>query len=158
MTRRALLIVVVAAAGGVLTALPASAKYPGTNGQIAFTRFDPVAQTTHIFVADPSGANQRQLPPDDADGAFTGGCCGISGAWVVRTDGTGLRAISTPIAAGRFRTPVWSPDSSKLLLNRLDRAGNASLWVADADGSSLRKLADTASPSLYAWGTAPGQG
>jgi Tol biopolymer transport system component len=104
------------------------------------------------------GALSAQWSPDGASIAFTGGCCGISGAWVVRPDGTGLRAISTPIAAGRFRTPVWSPDSSKLLLNRLDSAGNASLWVAEADGSSLRKLADTASPSLYAWGTAPAQG
>jgi hypothetical protein len=54
-----------------------------------------------------------------------------------------------------FQTPVWSRDSKKLLLNKVDREGRASLWTANTDGSGLLKLADTPQPGLYAWATAP---
>lgn len=42
---------------------PAQAKYPGTNGQVAFTRYDPLPGDAHVFVANPDGTKARQLLP-----------------------------------------------------------------------------------------------
>ena len=71
-------------------------------------------------------------------------------AWVVRPDGTGLREV-TPLSL----TPVWSPDSTKLLLNRFSATGQTSLWTVNSDGSQLAKLTDTERLTSYAWGSAP---
>jgi Tol biopolymer transport system component len=71
-------------------------------------------------------------------------------AWVVRPDGTGLREV-TPLSL----TPVWSPDSTKLLLNRFAATGQTSLWTVNSDGSQLAKLTDTERLTIYAWGSAP---
>ncbi len=68
----------------------------------------------------------------------------------MRPDGTGLREVAL-----LSLTPVWSPDSTKLLLNRLDRNGETSLWSANTDGSGLSKLTNTEHLTIYAWGSAP---
>jgi Tol biopolymer transport system component len=82
--------------------------------------------------------------------------CGIPQAWVVRPDGTGLRPVTTPVLDGAvFWAPVWSPDSTKLLLNRQDPNGETSLWTVNSDGSELAKLTDTERLTAYAWGSAP---
>jgi WD40-like Beta Propeller Repeat len=56
-------------------------------------------------------------------------------------------------------TPVWSPDSTKLLFQRFSHHGNhhrrVTLWTVNADGSGLSKLTHTRRLSQYAWGTAP---
>jgi dipeptidyl aminopeptidase/acylaminoacyl peptidase len=58
-------------------------------------------------------------------------------------------------------TPVWSPDSTKLLFQRLSLRGKE-LWTVRADGTGLSKLAHTRDRALvgwlYAWGTAPLEG
>jgi Tol biopolymer transport system component len=58
-------------------------------------------------------------------------------------------------------TPVWSPDSTKLLFQRLSIRGKE-LWTVSADGTGLSKLAHTRNRALvgwlYAWGTAPLEG
>ena len=103
--------------------------------------------------------------------AFTS-CCGTPQAWVVHPDATGLRQVTTPVSGADFVTPVWSPDSKKLLLNEITgKTGRnlfpvlfggggpnppaASLWTVNTDGSQPSKLADTPQPSLYEWGSAP---
>jgi TolB protein len=123
--------------------------------------------TTALFVVNADGTGLRQISPSGVGGlsaqwspngaliAFTGGCCGLPQAWLVHPDGTGLRRVTTAVDGAVFLTPVWSPDSTKLLLNKVDRHGQASLWTANTDGSGLLKLADTEQPSLYAWGSAP---
>jgi Tol biopolymer transport system component len=62
-------------------------------------------------------------------------------------------------AASQRLTPVWSPDSTKLLFQRLPRPGGrhgkVELWTVSADGSGLSKLTRTRSLAQYAWGTAP---
>jgi hypothetical protein len=40
---------------------PAQAKYPGTNGQIAFSRYDLATGEPRIFIANPDGTHQHQL-------------------------------------------------------------------------------------------------
>ena len=57
-------------------------------------------------------------------------------------------------AASERLTPVWSPDSTKLLFQRLSH-GRVALWTVNADGSGLSKLTHTRGLAQYAWGTAP---
>jgi Tol biopolymer transport system component len=52
-------------------------------------------------------------------------------------------------------TPVWSPDSTKLLFQRLSRHGKVTLWTVNADSTGLSKLTPIRRLTLYAWGTAP---
>jgi Tol biopolymer transport system component len=107
------------------------------------------------------GALSAQWSPNGALIAFTACAsspmtCGIPQGWVVRPDGSGLRQVTPPVSRALFLTPVWSPDSTKLLLNRFDQAtGQTSLWTVNTDGSGLFKLADTVSLSQYDWGSAP---
>jgi hypothetical protein len=122
--------------------------------------------TTALFTvnADASGLRQITAPglgalsaqwsPNGHLIAFTS-CCRHPEAWVVRPDGTRLREVSTPSDRAISLAPVWSPDSTKLLFNRVSRDDQTSLWTANTDGSGLSKLADTVSLALYAWGTAP---
>jgi hypothetical protein len=122
--------------------------------------------TTALFTvtADASGLRQITAPglgaisaqwsPDGHLIAFTS-CCRHPEAWVVRPDGTRLREVSTPADRAISLAPVWSPDSTNLLFNRVSRDGQTSLWTANTDGSGLSKLTDTISVALYAWGTAP---
>jgi len=79
-------------------------------------------------------------------------CCGVPEAWVVRPDGTGLREVTTPAHRVVSLAPVWYPNSRKLLVSRLRRNGQTSLWTANVDGSGLSKVTDTASLVFYAWG------
>jgi Tol biopolymer transport system component len=62
-------------------------------------------------------------------------------------------------AASQKLTPVWSPDSTKLLFQRLSPDGKVDLWTVNVDGTGLSKLAHARNPApfgwLYAWGTAP---
>jgi Tol biopolymer transport system component len=100
------------------------------------------------------GAISAQWSPNGRLIAFTS-CCRHPEAWVVRPDGTRLRQVSTPSDRAISLAPVWSPDSTKLLFNRVSRDDQTSLWTANTDGSGLSKLTDTVSLALYAWGTAP---
>jgi WD40-like Beta Propeller Repeat len=58
-------------------------------------------------------------------------------------------------SASERLTPVWSPDSAKLVFQRLSRHGKVELWTVNADGSGLSKLTRTRSLAQYAWGTHP---
>jgi hypothetical protein len=63
--------------------------------------------------------------------------------------------------ASQRLTPVWSPDSTKLVFQRLSLHGKE-LWTVSADGTGLSKLTHTRNRALfgwlYAWGTAPLEG
>jgi Tol biopolymer transport system component len=119
-----------------------------------------------VFVVNADGTGLRQITPSGVGGisaqwspngemiAFTS-CCSLPQAWVVHPDGSGLRQVTTPINRATFLTPVWSPDNSKLLLDKVDRNNQASLWTTNLDGSGPLKLADTPQPSILDWGSAP---
>jgi Tol biopolymer transport system component len=162
------------------------ADWSPDGSQVAFAAFSPRGRfSSGLFVVNADGTGLRQVTPkgigalsaqwspNGAMIAFTScsslpGNCGIPQAWVVRPDGKGLRQV-TPSTNSMFLAPVWSPDSTKLLLNQLTGQtprdflqvlfqGNnppASLWTIGADGSALSKLADTVGLSSYEWGSAP---
>ena len=119
-----------------------------------------------VFVVNADGTGLHQITPSGVGAlsvqwspngemiAFTS-CCGLPQAWVVHPDGSGLRQVTTPINRAVFLTPVWSPDSTKLLLDKVDRNNQASVWTTNLDGSGPLKLADTPQPSILDWGSAP---
>ncbi len=142
-----------------------AADWAPDGSRVAFAAFDESSRrTTGLFVVSADGSGLRlvtpsgvgalsaQWSPNGALIAFSS-CCGISHAWVVHPNGTGLRRV-TP---SRFLTPVWSPDSTKLLLNSRDRNDQTSLWTVNTDGSELSKLTDTTGLAHYAWGSAPAE-
>jgi Tol biopolymer transport system component len=150
------------------------ADWSPDGSRVAFAAFDESSRSfaTRLFIVSADGSGLHQIAPTGVGAlsaqwspngdliAFTS-CtsrsnCGIPQAWVVHPDGTGLRRVTRPVGGAIFWTPVWSPDSTKLLINRQDRHnGQTSLWTVNTDGSGLFKLADTVSLSLYAWGSAP---
>jgi Tol biopolymer transport system component len=162
------------------------ADWSPDGSQVAFAAFSPNGRfSSGLFVVNADGTGLRQITPHGLGAlsaqwspngsmiAFTScsslpGNCGIPQAWVVRPDGTGLRKV-TRSRGSAFLTPVWSPDSTKLLVTQLTGVtprnfllqviiqGNnppASIWTIGVDGSGLSKLADTAALSQLQWGSA----
>jgi Tol biopolymer transport system component len=150
------------------------ADWAPDSSRVAFAAFDQSSRRTGLFVVAADGSGLRLVTPSGIGAlsaqwspngdliAFTS-CissrnCRIPQAWVVHPDGTGLRQVTPPVNGDVFWTPVWSPDSTKLLLDRVDlHSGQTSLWTVNTDGSGLSKLADTTSHSSYAWGSAPAE-
>jgi Tol biopolymer transport system component len=157
----------------------AGADWSPDGSRVAFAAFNGsnhFSTALYVVNADGTGLHQitppgfgalsAQWSPNGALIAFTGCAssertCGIPQtwvvpqAWVVHPDGSGLRQVTPPVSGAIFLTPVWSPDSTKLLLNRQDANGETSLWTANTDGSELAKLTDTEGLTPYAWGSAP---
>jgi Tol biopolymer transport system component len=150
------------------------ADWAPDGSRVTFAAFDQSSRRTGLFVVSADGSGLRQVTPPGVGAlsaqwspngdliAFTG-CipwrtwrdCRIPQAWVVHPDGTGLRQVTPPVNGAVFWTPVWSPDSTKLLVNRQDPNGQTSLWTVNSDGSQLAKLTDTEDLTAYTWGSAP---
>ncbi len=54
--------------------------------------------------------------------------------FVVRPDGTDLRAVSGAAQTGDEREAVWSPDSQKLAFVGRPRGGKSRIWLANLAG------------------------
>src|SRR6266536_2878976 len=149
------------------------ADWAPDSSRVAFAAFDQSSRRTGLFVVNADGSGLRLVTPPGIGArsaqwspngdliAFTS-CissrnCRIPQAWVVHPGGTGLRPVTPPFDGAIFWTPVWSPDSTKLLLNRQDRNNQTSLWTVKTDGSELSKLTDTLSLAQLAWGSAPAE-
>ena len=101
---------------GALTTL-AHATAPGTNGQIAFTRWrlqdNPL--WSEIFVANP--------------------------------DGTGERQVSHSSSAVEDNHAHWSPDGKWIVFDRCTANGPCSLWLVRPDGAGQHRLSPPCSSS-----------
>jgi Tol biopolymer transport system component len=165
--RRTWLVTLLAMVLVSLTALPAAAKYPGTNGQIAFTHYDDTG--SHVFVANPDGGNPNQLPADDADGAVwsPGGsqilltiCCpsGPPRPAIINADGTGFKLLSVSglPADGDVVCRAWSPDASQLLClytrDATDHSLDGIYTIRVSDGAVLKRLTVNPYPPTGSFG------
>lgn len=105
--------------------------------------------TTEINVYDPANMDLRFLvgccslswSPDGSKILllivhFSGCCSQYSNVYLINADGSNLIHIS---AYDGFSTPVWSPDSQKILFEGNCR--ELAICVMDADGTNLTKLA-----------------
>jgi TolB protein len=145
----------------------ASAQWSPNGDWIAFTggRHRP-----GVWMARPDGTAVRKIALPRLDRLdrrvfkrlmrkFLTQCKRNGGSW--RQCKRKAKRRAKKMAASQRLTPVWSPDSTKLLFQRLSR-DSKELWTVNADGSGLWKLTRTRNRALfawlYAWGTAPPAG
>lgn len=84
--------------------------------------------------------------PDGSQIAYEGSGPQLEGLYVVRSDGSGRRRLtSTPDV-----NPAWSPDGRRIAFARFVDDGILSLFVMDADGSGVRRL--TNDPNVWDYG------
>jgi Tol biopolymer transport system component len=148
---------------------PASAAFPGANGQVTFMRFDSDGWF-QIWVANSDMTNQVQIThgvggsgfpswspdgtrivfdshrtdPDQFDGYE------ISDVFTMRPDGTDVRKLTDSI--GFSGHPSWSPDGRWVIFDadRADYPRSQGLYVIRSDGTGgLRRV--TSLPATSFW-------
>ncbi len=74
---------------------------------------------------------------------FSGGFQQPTAIYVVNADGSDIQRLS-PLTALNESRPEWSPDGTKIAFQRgrFNVAGNADIWVMDADGENATQLTD----------------
>jgi Tol biopolymer transport system component len=105
---------------------------------------------------NPGGDWSPVWSPDGTRIAFFSTRQGKSGIWVMDSDGANAIPVGTPPGVNDY--PTWSPDSQQIAWNcTLGRTlsngqGDFEICVANADGSGLTQLTDTAGSNKYpAW-------
>jgi Tol biopolymer transport system component len=111
---------------GALTATPAGAKPRGTNGRIAFARFDPALGDTVIFTINPDGTHEQQAIPGtpiggecpqwSPDGSLIAGCGSPTGGatTLINPDTGTFTTLPAPDPTLFTACSVWSPDGTRL--------------------------------------------
>ena len=113
----------------VVAAIPAEAKTLGTNGQIAFTRYDSATGEPHTFIGNPDGTHQQELSlpfPGENPTWSPGGSKLFVNVFrpdapvrpaTVNPDGSSFTVLDVPELPGDtdMACRAWSPDSTKLL-------------------------------------------
>lgn len=115
------------------------------------------AATDDIYSVNPDGGrlvNVTRSPlsrestpvvsPDGSRVAYTRHTDGDVHVYVMNSDGSGKRRVSTD----NGRAPKWSPDGRRIAWATLSDDG---VYVANADGTDARGLADDAEGSGFAW-------
>ena len=120
-------------------AAPAHAAFPGQNGQIAFT----TAQG--LFVVNPDGSGQRQLPGGGAYPAWTSdgnylGFVNTSVSWMDALGGS-VHQVPVDFGNGDFN-PTWSPDAQTVAVAQ---GGGSRIEVINVDGSNWRFIGPSCS-------------
>jgi Tol biopolymer transport system component len=132
------------------------------NGVIAFSRGGPEAG---LYVITAEGTGLRRITseasntdpawsPDGSKLAFVSGFAAKdAGIYVMDADGTDARRVTDggALVDGSDLGPAWAPDGSRIAFTREGReegaeAGNADIYVVDADGTNLDRL--TAAPVM----------
>ena len=86
-----------------LTALPAGAKPRGSNGQIAFARFDPALGDTVAYTINPDGTHEQQVPTPTVTAELRAGLRTAPGSSSVLRRDRRSSSTRTPAAASRCR-------------------------------------------------------
>jgi hypothetical protein len=133
---------------------PAQAKVPGPNGQILFLRHDPVLEFFDVFITNPDGTGEHQLPSQpvglaywspDGSQILLGICCPFRPA-TINADGSGFKLLDVPELPSDVDVGcrVWSPDSTRLLCQVQRFEGDHSLdgiyTIRSSDGGDLTRL------------------
>jgi hypothetical protein len=98
-------------------------------------------------------ASEARLSPDGTQIAFTGVNNGVTGIYVVKRDGTGLRRVAAAIDGPALR-PTWNPEGTKIAFARAHQATGYDILVVNADGTNTVNLTASLGPSaewMPAW-------
>src|SRR5687767_14636793 len=163
--RRFPLLATPALALALIAAPAAHAAFPGTNGDIAFTRISEGAQK--VWAKAPGGA-ERQIsngawrerePAYSPDGlriayvSHENGAFNTNGDIYVRNaDGSGTPINLTDDNTGDDLDPSWSPDGTKVVFSST-RSSVIDLYVmaADGTGTAQRLTTDAGAETDPAW-------
>lgn len=160
---RQLLILTIATAAIAAASVPVAAKTSGTNGQIAFARYDPAFQDNTTFVANADGSNVRPLLPGFASGnphwspdgtevAVISGlgipcpptCTGNT--VIINPDTGGYRVLASQgFPAVSTFCSMWSPDAGHFAcegFNDDDASVNGVYTIRSSDGGDLARITD----------------
>ena len=98
-----------------------------------------------VRISTTTSASDAAWAPDGRSILFADGFI-----YSVRSDGTGLRVL---VGTGRFSIrPAWSPDGSKISFGHYDgRSGGPHIYVANADGSDMRRISADEDIETYGW-------
>ncbi len=136
------------------------AAHPSISSDGKLMAFSSVSNTTNVarLTLDPSSAEVRGEPTDVTTGSrpWSSPDPSTDGQWitfysrlnpegdvyVARTDGTGVRQLTSDAAIDRV--PRWSPNGNWIAFFS-NRSGPYALWKVHADGSGLQAMTDAAS-------------
>jgi TolB protein len=142
-------------------------RWSASGGRIVFWRTPAPFGFGDVWVMDASGSSQRQLThgfdardptwaPGGAHIAFTRNEGANANLWIMRSDGTGLRRLTSGPALD-FE-PAWSPDGTRIAFTRGYEQGDAGdIYVLQLKTRKLIRI--TRSPAYdhqVSWG--PGGG
>jgi TolB protein len=141
-----------------MSATPAGANPPGSNGQIAFDRFDPLLDQTFLYTVNPDGSHEHQVlsvgihcPRWSPDGTLiAAACAGNDSAAIINPDDGSYRVLPRT-DPDRLEThcPVWSPDAARLACegygqDQFERVTDPSLnglyTIRSSDGGGLTRV------------------
>ena len=151
---------------------PLSADWSPPDSQVAFGAFRKGSTPdtgTALFVVNADGTDLHRITPFGVGGfsvswspdgrliAFDSELSQGSQIYVVHPDGTGLSELTQPTNGSSSFTPVWSPDSTKLVFQSIHPGTDAAdLWIVNADGTGLFQLTNTPeNENTPNWGSTP---
>jgi TolB protein len=144
-----------------LTAAPGVAKVAGTNGRIAFARYDPAFGDSFTYTANPDGSDIKpllpgytsELPRWSPDGREVAVFSGLgipcpptcTGNTVIIHPDTGSSRVLAPQGYPAVSTfcSIWSPDATRLACeggNDADPTPNGVYMIRSSDGGSLTRI------------------
>jgi TolB protein len=152
---KSIAFVLLIAAVAAIIAIPASANRGGSNGRIAFTRFDPARGDDFVYTANPNGSQERQLLTTGAEGPrwSPDGTRVVVGphdvdkvsARIVNPDDGSYRDVPNP-NPDLFFLPCngpWSPDGQRLTctaFGNTDESVNGIYTLRSSDGGGLERI------------------
>ena len=157
----AVLISVVAAANAVWHST-SEASFPGSNGQIVFSKSEVEhCCETEVWVASADGSDQRRLTfnpgldwmpawsPDGGHIAFNSSRDGETGIYLMDSDGDNVTRLTSSL--GGPAQPAWSPDGSRVAYSELV-SEDFDIYVIDSDGANPINITNTSTQESWpAW-------
>lgn len=138
---------------------PAGAKAPEENGQIVFSRFDPLLEDDFIYTVNPDGSHERQVLPlpaqcprwsPDGTRIVTCGFPPHGATAIINPDDGSYRLVPMPDPDNLFTAcPLMSPDGARLACesfgedrfeNPTDPSLNGIYTIRSSDGGGLTRM------------------